>query len=109
MLTNLAIKATAALNVSGDVQESDLGLTPDFSAPWMSIITDVAGWTVATLFALSGILMAIGVFQFGIAKFASNSRGQESGVKSLLFGFCGVVGLGAVGGLIVWATDFQPF
>lgn len=117
MLTNLYIKASNALRADGEgdggvvvgVEESDLGLNPDFSAPWMSILRDVAGWTVASLFVISGILMAVGVFQFGVAKFASNSRGQESGVKNFIFGFVGVIGLGAVGGLIVWATDFEPF
>lgn len=103
MLTSIYAKAINAVN------ESDLGLDPDFSAPWMGTVRDFAGYTVATLFGIAGIVLAVGFFQFMIAKAAGNSRGQDSGVKNLIIGLLGVVGLGAIGAIIVFAAGFEPF
>lgn len=91
------------------VQESDLGLDPDFSAPWIGVLRDVAGWTVGSLFIISGIMLAIGIVMFLVAKAVSNSRQQESGVKAILIGLLGVLLLGGVGSLLVFAAGFDPF
>lgn len=91
------------------VDESDLGLDPDFSAPWMTTLRDVAGWVVGTLFIISGIILAVGVVTFLVSKAASNRPGQETGVKGILFGLLGVVGLGSIGAIMVWAAGFNPF
>lgn len=103
MFENIYSKAISA------VSETDLGLDPDFSAPWMGTVRDISGYVVGTLFVVSGILLAIGIFQFLIAKSAGNSRGQDSGVKNLILGLIGVVALGSVGALIVFAGGFNPF
>lgn len=103
MLNNLYHQTVIAVN------ESDLGLDPDFNAPWIETIRDIAGWTVATLFVFSGIILAVGVVMFLVAKAASSRSGQETGIKALLLGLIGVVGLGSVGSIIVWAAGFNPF
>lgn len=91
------------------VNEGDLGLNPDFDAPWMSTLRDIAGWTVGTLFVISGIIFAIGLVTFLVSKAASSRPGQETGIKGLIFGLIGVVGLGSVGAILVWAAGFNPF
>lgn len=91
------------------VNESDLGLDPDFGAPWMTTLRDIAGWTVGTLFVIAGIVLAVGIFMFLIARAAKNTRGQENGVSAMIWGLIGVVALGSVGAILVWAAGFDPF
>lgn len=96
-------------SVLADVNESDLGLDPNFNAPWMPVLRDVAGWAVGSLFVISGIILAVGVVMFLVAKAASNSNRQDSGVKAMVTGLIGVVVLGSIGALLVWAAGFDPF
>lgn len=91
------------------VNEGDLGLDPDFNAPWITTLRDIAGWVVGTLFVLSGIVLAIGIVMFLVSKAVSSRPGQESGVKALSLGLIGVVLLGSVGAILVWAAGFNPF
>lgn len=103
------MSTNTASRIVADVSESDLGLDPDFTAPWMEVLRDGAGWVVGTLFVISGIVLAVGVFMFLVARATKNTRGQETGITALLWGLIGVMALGSIGALLVFVAGFDPF
>lgn len=108
----MLLKATIGSAVGSlvAVEESDLGLSPDFSAPWMNVVRDIVGWVFGTLFVLAGLLFVIGLFVFLVCKFVtSNSPGQEKGLKAILWGIVGIVAMGSASSIMVWVLGWEPF
>lgn len=105
----MASALTALTTTILGVDEDDLGLTPDFEMPWADNLQDIAGWVLGTLFIISGIILAVGIVMFLVARSASNTGGQNKGVAAMVIGIIGIVLLGSVGAFIQFATEIDLF
>lgn len=91
------------------ITEDDLDIDPDFGAPWMEPLNNVAGWVIATLLVVSVIILAVGAVTFFVGRAVSNSSMQSKGSSGFLFGLAGVVLLGSIVGIVLFAANINLF
>lgn len=106
MLTQMDV-GTAGLLVAQGSETGPESIDADYSAPWMTLLSDVGGWIIGTVILVGVILLAIAAVIFAGSKSSGMSRGQEIGVGAMLWIGVAMLIVGSAGGIISWFTDLE--